>query len=429
MIYRDRMSRPLNLFLFVWGRGKGRGENVFLPLLDTIETPSITRISENPCVTRFSALSTNKNPRDRIVLVESNNFISTGGFCMDNIPYHVLDHKILTDEKPWALHKSKGMLLSESYFRLNMMNKYDAVRYCGSMLRFMSCPQGHGKRLKWANFCKVRLCPMCSWRKSLLQARQVRQVAHVVAKSHKCRWIFLTLTVRNVKRDALQEEMSHLTQSWKRLFERKQFRKTVLGFFRALEVTHNPETGEYHPHFHALLCVTPDYFGKNYIKQKDWVQLWQESARLDYKPVVDVKAVKGQRDPDAEERVLRERGIEIESSHDDAEFLPGKAVAEVAKYTVKSGDYIFPDDEDRTDEVVLTLDKALRNRRLYGFGGVMKDAWEFLEKQGKVTDAEESDLVHVDEEEEQCKCSVCDSEMLEELYKWVPDRGQYVRSD
>jgi plasmid rolling circle replication initiator protein Rep len=348
---------------------------------------------------------------------------------MANIPYHVLDHKVLTDDKPWSLHKSKGMLLADSYLRLKMFKKYDAVRYCGSMLKFMSCPQGHGKRLRWANFCKVRLCPMCSWRKSLLQARQLRQVAHVTAASHKCRWIFLTLTVKNVDGDSLSDEISHLTQSWKRLFERKQFKKTVLGFFRALEVTHNPDTGEYHPHFHALLCVTPSYFTRDYIKQSDWVDLWQQAARLDYKPMVNVQSVKGRRDPAAEERILREKGIHIEvDGIEDHEFLPGKAVAEVAKYTVKAGDFIFPGDERRTDDVVLTLDKALKQRKLYAYGGVMKDAWEYLEKQDKVTDVEDADLVHIDEDDD-CKCSVCNSDMLEELYKWIPSRGQYIRQD
>lgn len=346
---------------------------------------------------------------------------------MDRIPYHVTDFNVLTDDKPWALHKSKSMFLSESYFRLNMMNKYDAVRYCGSMLRFMSCPHGHGKRLRWANFCKVRLCPMCSWRKSLMQARQVRQAAHVVASSMKVRWLFITLTVKNVKGDKLADEISHLTKSWKRLFERKKFKKTVLGFFRALEVTHNPDTGEYHPHFHALLAVTPSYFTRDYIKQKEWVELWQESARLDYKPMVNIQAVKGQRNPEKEAEILKSRGIETIEADEDTEFLPGKAVAEVAKYTVKSGDYIFPDDEDRTDRVVLTLDKALKQRKLYAFGGVMKDAWDYLEKSGQAEDVEKSDLVHIDEDES-CKCSVCDSDMLEELYKWVPDRNQYVRS-
>lgn len=213
------------------------------------------------------------------------------------------------------------------------------------------------------------------------------------------------------------------------MFERKQFKKTVLGFFRALEVTHNPETGEYHPHFHALLCVTPSYFTRDYIKQSEWVQLWQEAARLDYKPMVNVQAVKGRRDPEKEAAMLKEMGIEITADGiEEHEFLPGKAVAEVAKYTVKSGDYIFPDDEERTDDVVLTLDKALKQRKLYAFGGVMKDAWTFLEQQDKVTDPEESDLIHVDEDDG-CKCSVCNSDMLEELYKWVPDQGQYIRSE
>ena len=47
-----------------------------------------------------------------------------------------------------------------------------------------------------------------------------------------------------------------------------------------------------HPHFHALLLVQSNYFTTNYIKQNDWVEMWQKALRVDYAPSVNVKAVK-----------------------------------------------------------------------------------------------------------------------------------------
>ena len=47
-----------------------------------------------------------------------------------------------------------------------------------------------------------------------------------------------------------------------------------------------------HPHYHALLLVKPSYFTKNYIKQSEWVEMWQKALRADYAPSVNVKTVK-----------------------------------------------------------------------------------------------------------------------------------------
>lgn len=49
------------------------------------------------------------------------------------------------------------------------------------------------------------------------------------------------------------------------------------------------------------------------------------------------------------------------------------AVCETTKYTVKNEDYILPNNWQLTLESVATLDKALANRRLVAFGGVMKE--------------------------------------------------------
>ncbi|MGR5965153.1 protein rep [Bacillus cereus] len=119
--------------------------------------------------------------------------------------------------------------------------------------------------------------------------------------------------------------------------------------------------------------------------------------------------------------------------------LSGAAVAEMAKYSVKSSDYLIYNeyekkgskyipvvesgiDEETTDEVVQTLDEALARRRLIAFGGLMKEVWERLRIEGKMVDAEseEVNLVHVNEDTK-CQCSVCGSNMLEELYSWLPE--------
>ena len=68
------------------------------------------------------------------------------------------------------------------------------------------------------------------------------------------------------------------------------------------------------------------------------------------------------------------------------------AVAEVAKYAVKSSDYLFEDNPVLTDEIVSVLSSALAGRRLVSFGGCFRKAWQLL----NLDDPENGDLVNLD---------------------------------
>lgn len=357
-------------------------------------------------------------------------------------------------ERPWKTHKTNSLLLSDSYKRLGKRNKSENVRDCGSSLKFHVCPSGHEKRLGWANFCRVRLCPMCSWRRSLLIAHQIKTVAHEAVKRQPLRWLFLTLTIKNCSADELQDTVTHLMKSWDRLAKRKAFSNVVVGWFRAFEITRNIFEDTYHPHFHVLLGVRPSYFIKQtgYIKHEEWVSLWQKSLQVDYKPVVDIRIVRNKRNIEKEVEILEKKGIHLSTDGRLIESdLSGSAVAELAKYATKSEDFLVynrykqkqkgknvelvPDlksgiDNNKTDEVVVTLDGALSHRRLLAYGGLLKEVWNELQLQGKVQDAEDdkADLVHVDGDTK-CQCSVCGSNMLEELYSWVPGVGNYIKKD
>src|SRR5699024_9798846 len=127
--------------------------------------------------------------------------------------------------------------------------------------------------------------------------------------------------------------------------------QAVKGYFRSLEITYNKKDNTYHPHFHLILAVNESYFKDTriYLTQNDWTNLWKKSLKVDYTPVVDVRRVKSK----------------------NKDF--GKVIAETAKYTVKADDYLIKDedgkiDEELTDNVVKTLDKALHRKRLVSFG-------------------------------------------------------------
>ena len=76
----------------------------------------------------------------------------------------------------------------------------------------------------------------------------------------------------------LEDTLKDMNASWKRMSETVAFKKGVAGFIRTTEVTRGKDGDmRAHPHYHALLLVKPSYFTKNYIKQSEWVEMWQKA--------------------------------------------------------------------------------------------------------------------------------------------------------
>jgi len=311
----------------------------------------------------------------------------------------------------WQGKKLKTIELAESYRRLGeeFKSKHYRVRDCGTFLEFRRY-QDQSLKLNQANFCKVRLCPMCSWRRSLKIYGQVSKVMNEVVKDEDLEFIFLTLTTRNCEGKDLSNTIDNIFNAFNNMTKRGKFKKAVKGYFRALEVTHNLNYNSswfdtYHPHLHCILVVNKSYFKKPdvYITQEEWTRLWKDVLKVDYTPIVDVRRFKDRNG----------KGIE-------------KSIAETAKYTVKSDDYIVRDDitneviEHLTDDAVFILDKALAHRRLTAFGGILKE----YHKKLNLDDAEYGDLVNTDNEELRE-----DLEFIIERYSWNIGYKQYFRVD
>lgn len=309
----------------------------------------------------------------------------------------------------WQGKKLRTIELAESYRRLGLNSKYFRVRDCGTFLEFRRY-QDQSLKLNQANFCKVRLCPMCSWRRSLKIYGQVSKVMDEVVKNEDLEFIFLTLTTRNCEGQDLSNTIDNIFNAFNKMTKRVKYKKAIKGYFRALEVTHNLNImsdwfDTYHPHLHVILVVNKNYFKKPdlYINQEEWTTLWKQSLKVDYTPIVDVRRFKDRNG----------KGIE-------------KSIAETAKYTVKSDDYIIREDitneiiETLTDDAVYILDKALAHRRLTAFGGILKK----YHKKLNLDDAEDGDLVNTDNEEIRE-----DLEYIIERYCWNIGYKQYLKVD
>lgn len=139
--------------------------------------------------------------------------------------------------------------------------------------------------------CRERHCPICqSARARKLHRAFSAVLPAIMAEVPEGRFLLLTLTIRNCPIAELRATLADMGKAWKRLIRKPEFH-IVKGWVRGTEVTRS-DTGEAHPHFHALLLVPPGYFSKFYIKHERWIELWQDAARLNYTPSVDIRRVK-----------------------------------------------------------------------------------------------------------------------------------------
>jgi hypothetical protein len=240
--------------------------------------------------------------------------------------------------KVYSIHAAK--LAAVSDYHADRMEK---ILGCGRYVALQPRAEtaGGGWEIVASNFCRLRMCPMCAWRRSLRLYAHMLRVRDALPGYE---WVLMTLTVPNVAGDALADMITRLHTASRELLKLPELRG-FKGWLRCTEVTYSPERRDYHPHLHILAAVRPGYFkGKQYIKQATLQALWQRWF------------------PDVQDTDIRKvRGY--------------KGVCEVCKYAVKP--LICPEDDDMRAEQARALDtlwSALHGRRLLQSAGVIRDA-------------------------------------------------------
>ncbi len=301
-------------------------------------------------------------------------------------------------------------------------SKAARLRDCSKTLTFRVYADG-SKKLESMNSCRVRLCPICTWRRSLKIFYNTKKIIDYMLHEGDYAFIFMTLTLKNCKPSDLAASLDEILSGYNRFMQLKELKAISKGWYRGLEITHdtdeyitveryqkakkyynrlglkpldpNPNFNTYHPHLHIIIAVNKSYFSDSriYLKQSRLVELWQQCCRLDYSPTCDLRKVKGDN--------------------------YSKAVCEISKYAAKSKDYIIPDDWDLTVETVALLDRALAGRRLIAYGGKMRDINKLL----KLDDIEDGSLVDVGENQQP------EGDYFLQSYFWYSGYNQYLRID
>jgi len=296
-------------------------------------------------------------------------------------------------------------------------------------------------RLAACWFCRVRLCPVCQWRRTLfLMAKAFQIIPKIRADYPTHHWLFLTLTVKNPHVNDLRKTLDEMNKAWGRMLKlspicklinpvnrpksslkKKEYSIIIDGFIKSVEVTRECEedengkfirftdTDNVHPHFHILLMVKPSYFGHDYIRQEEWTELWRKALRVDYTPIVDIRKVK----PKKVKKIKRK--------NDPIGMTD--AVRETMKYSVKSKDITTSTgDIERDKQFLVSLTNQLYKRKMLATGGICK---KYFEEWADEQVLEKADLVHITNEGELVEDLPDDAPKI--AFDWFSDIGQYLQ--
>jgi plasmid rolling circle replication initiator protein Rep len=331
------------------------------------------------------------------------------------------DQPFLSDQspndKPWDIHKAQSVNVSESLSLGYDSHKKQSARMleCSKTLEFgWRNNENTGEtslKLKNGYFCRVRHCPICQWRRSLMWvARFYTAFPKIYADHPEWRYILLTFTVKNCKISDLRETIDEMNKGWKRLIQLKAW--PGIGFIRTTEVTRGSwvmkKTGKLipakqlksvplelrrlqdnqtsHPHYHCLVAVPSGYLqGKNYLSTKKWAALWKQCLRLDYTPICYASVVKPKDYSELKGKTIwTSEQEEFELGVDQVRNAVRDAVPESEPFQVSKLDHLFsaikevvkyavkPDDMTLDPEWLIELSTQLKNSRAVALGGEFK---------------------------------------------------------
>jgi plasmid rolling circle replication initiator protein Rep len=274
--------------------------------------------------------------------------------------------------KPWDQHRGEADDVSEVYASSRESHHWrlaERMEYCSQVLEFARDPLRHDTsqkiKLERAHFCHVRFCPTCQWRRALkYQAIIYRSLPRLMLDFPDARFLFLTLTIKNCPIEHLRTTLGVMAKAWQRLVQLQVW--PAIGWVRGVEITRGRD-GSAHPHYHCLLMVAPMYFQGDYLKQREWAELWQQCLRVEYWPIVDVRVVK----QSTKRSRFRLNGESL--SH------MWLIVTEVLKYSVKASDMV------KDDRWFLTLTDQVRGTRAVAMGGVLKQYFRAWRKKVDLT--------------------------------------------
>lgn len=224
--------------------------------------------------------------------------------------------------------------------------RLEEIRNCGTFIKYGISSTTEQKKVLYMETCNHRFCARCQKNESLKRAIKLYTISNFLRLKRKRVFLFITLTVRNCKRNELRDTISLINKAFDKMMRRKIFME-VKGYVSKIEVTYNRKRDDFHPHMHLLFSMDSGYFSKeneNYIKRDDLLLNWQSVTGDDNITQVDIRALKNQND----EKLI-------------------KSIQEVAKYEAKSFDFGI------NQEVFESFYLGLHSAKTFRYGGEFKE--------------------------------------------------------
>lgn len=265
----------------------------------------------------------------------------------------------------WATHKRLNCLISKHFSIAALAfpalrGRAERMKNCSSKIIYEM--EDGAFKYKGASLCRDRLCPICAWRLSIKRTGEMIETVKKIAEKHpKTKAIHVVLTIKNCQLGQLREVISQISSGFTRLKKRQLWRDYILGYMRSIEITYNAESDTYHPHIHCI-AIVPDYYTRQ-ISVGDWADMWRDSARLNYNPLIwATQAYKSKPSVDIEHEVY---DLERTSGGDGA---AAAAIVEATKYAVKPQNIGAMAANGDIGELAF----AIQGFRMVSFGGIVK---------------------------------------------------------
>ncbi|MEQ1670151.1 MAG: protein rep [Hyphomicrobium sp.] len=281
------------------------------------------------------------------------------------------------------LHKKSTLAASEALWkaannlprgrlRTFIAKKAQRTEACGAMAfhRLVTKP-GQPSFVASSNSraCSNRHCVSCEAKRANQLAQDTIELFDYVWKLYPgARVLMLTLTARNRPLEQTRAMLLDHQRALKVFWSFKRIVDACLGHFTNIEVDFERRNGKIfaHVHSHSLVATAPGALSDHrYIRQAEYVALWQRALRVSYKPIVDIRAIKSR-----------------DGLSTDPSSIRG-AVREACKYCLDTEGFIEHENGHlRVDpQVVVAFALAVHRRRLTSMDRIFNDAKKLRAKE------------------------------------------------
>lgn len=290
--------------------------------------------------------------------------------------------------------KQKSLKVSDKMKRVNFKRGF-RMEHCADTIHFYKCPKCGKYEITNMERCRDKMCPLCNWILARQRLINMVEVLNKISESGKYNFFFLTLTIRNVKPQDINEALKAMAKAWDKMMKRRPVKENLKGWARSTEITYNNITHTVHPHYHVILIYDKDF--KDVLDGSYFKPTWKETLQITYDPIIDFRPIKAKK--------------EDKNDNEEQAKIYG-AVLETFKYSTKSNDLIDMPLKEFTELV-----NGINNKRMVSFGGIVKKT----RKELNIVDEESAES----EEPKQTKPCECGAEMLLYTAEWATASSGY----